>query len=124
MSSPFTSTFTARKRSFRRLCFYTCLSVILFTGWGVSASVHAGIHPLGQTPPEQTPPGRHPPGRYPLGRHPLGRHPHPGRHPPGQTAPWEMTPPRSRLPPPPVQCILGDTGNKLAVPILLECILV
>ena len=26
--------FTARKRSLRRLCFYTCLSVILFTGRG------------------------------------------------------------------------------------------
>ena len=86
---------TARKRSLRRLCFYTCLSVILFTGggclpqcmlgytppgkqtppgkfvkvmflllsvshsvhWGVSASVHAGIHPPGK----QTPRGsRHP----------------------------------------------------------------
>ena len=41
-------------------------SVILFTG--VSASMHAGIHPPGQTP---TP----------------GRHPAPGRHPPGQTPP-------------------------------------
>ena len=27
--------FTVRKRSLRRLCFYTCLSVILFTGVGV-----------------------------------------------------------------------------------------
>ena len=26
--------FTPRKRSLRRLCFYTCLSVILFTGGG------------------------------------------------------------------------------------------
>ena len=34
--------FTDRKRSLRRLCFYTCLPVILFTGGG-SASVHAGI---------------------------------------------------------------------------------
>ena len=25
---------TTRKQSLRRLCFYTCLSVILFTGWG------------------------------------------------------------------------------------------
>ena len=30
-----TPLFTARKRSLRRLCFYTCLSVILFTGGGV-----------------------------------------------------------------------------------------
>ena len=59
---------TAGKRSLRRLCFYTFLSVILFRGGGVSASVHAGIHP-----------------------------------------PWE---------------ILGNTGNKWTVRILLECILV
>ena len=41
----------------RRLCFYTCLSVILFMGEG-SAPLNAGIHPLGQ---RQTPQGRHPP---------------------------------------------------------------
>ena len=38
---------STRKRSLRRLCFYTCLSVILFTaglGWGASAPVHAGMH--------------------------------------------------------------------------------
>ena len=65
---------TARKRSLRRLCFYTCLS---FCSRGrVSASVYAGIH---------TPQSRH-------------------------------------LPPP--QCMLVDTGNKRAVRILLECILV
>ena len=29
--------FTASKRSLRRLCFYTCLSVILFTGEGIPA---------------------------------------------------------------------------------------
>ena len=51
------------------------MSVILFTG-GVSASVHAGIHPQGSRPPPQE------------------------------------------------QCKLGDTGNKQAVRILLECILV
>ena len=67
------------------------LSVILFTG-GVSASVHAGIHPPEQTPTphwEQTPPSKH-------------------------TPPWEQTPP----------CMLGDTGNKRAVRILVECVLV
>ena len=47
----------------------------------------------------------------------------------GQTPPWEQTPPRSRhFPlgrhPPLEQCILGDMGNKRAVRILLECILV
>ena len=46
------------KRSLRRLCFYTCLSVILFTR-EVSASVHAGIPPpRKQTPREQTTPSR------------------------------------------------------------------
>ena len=48
------------------------LSVILSTGEGVSAPVHAGIHPL----------GRHPLGRHPLqqattaadGTHPTGMH--------------------------------------------------
>ena len=42
---------TARKRSLRRLCFYTCLSVILFTGEG-------GLHPRGSASREagQTPP--------------------------------------------------------------------
>ena len=43
---------TARKRSLRRLCFYTCLSVILFTGGGGSASVHAGIHPARSRDPQ------------------------------------------------------------------------
>ena len=86
------------------------LSVILFTR-GVSASVHAGIH----TPWEQT--------------HSTGADTPRSRH------PWEQTPPRSRHPPgadtplpgadqPPVQCMLGDTGNKQVVRILLECILV
>ena len=38
----FSEIITARKRSLRRLCFYTDLSVIIFTG-RVSAPVHAGI---------------------------------------------------------------------------------
>ena len=90
------------------------VSVILFTGG--SASVHAGIHPQTRHPPWTRPPAgpdipdqirhsprtRHPPGAYPPGiRHLL---------------------PRSRHPP--EQCIVGDTGNKRAVRILLECILV
>ena len=33
--------FTARKRSLRSLCFYTCLSVILFTGGGGVVTQHA-----------------------------------------------------------------------------------
>ena len=72
---------TVRKRSLRRLCFYTCLSVILFTGVGVSVKVHAGIHPLGADTP----------------------------------SPWGQTPPG---------CMPGDTFNKRALRILLECIVV
>ena len=39
--------FTARKRSLQRLCFYTCLSVILFTGvcvWLLGGCMVAGGH--------------------------------------------------------------------------------
>ena len=84
--------FTACKQSLRRLCFYICLLVILFTG-GVSALVHTWIHPLGADTP------------------------------PGQTPPLEQTP-HGQSPPPRAQCMQGDTGNKRAVRILLECILV
>ena len=108
------------------------MCVILFTGGGVSASVHAGIPPPGsrhpprtdtppradtqeQTPPsEQTPPkSRHPPGS----RHPLKtRHTPRSRHPPEQTPPQEQTPPSpgSRL---------RHTVNERPVRIVLECIL-
>ena len=64
---------TVRKRSLRRLCFYTCLS-FCSQGGGGSASVHAWIPPPSprtrHTPPEQTPPPRDqaPP--------PRSRHPH------------------------------------------------
>ena len=99
--------FIARKRSLRRLCFYTCLSVILLTG--VSASVHAGIHPPEQTPPQS----RH---------HPIADTHTRSRHPPGNRHPPELIPPGADTPS--AQCMLGDTGNKRAVRILLECILV
>ena len=80
---------TARKRSLRRLCFYTCLSVILFMGG--SATVQAGIadppwpHLPGSDPPgPDTPPGAHPPrSRLPQSR-----------------PPPEQTPPRAEPPPP------------------------
>ena len=127
---------TARKRSLRRLCFYTCLSFILFTG---------GEYLTRYTPPEQTPPGtrstpqsRHPPWDQvsPPSRHPLG----PGT-PPEQTPPWEQVhppgadTPRTRYTPlgpgvhpreqtPPDQSMLGYTVNVRAVRILLECNLV
>ena len=79
-----------------------------FCSQGVSAPVHAGIH----IPPWTR--GRHHPrtrGRHPP--HPLDRR----QTPPGS----EANPP---APPPHQQCMLGDTGNKRAVRILLECILV
>ena len=87
---------TAHKGSLRRLCFYTCLLVILFTG------VYLGRYiPLA---------GTHPPGRYtPLGRYTRQVHPQPS---------WAGTPPGQvpTLPkagtPPPDQCMLGDMGNK------------
>ena len=61
---------------------------------GLSTPLHARIHPPDQ---RQTPPS---PGTR-------------GRHPP---------PPGADTPPP--KCMLGDTGNKRVVRILLECILV
>ena len=57
------------------------------------------------------------------GRHPQTR----GRHPlPRADTPWQQNPPKQPPPsrPPTAQCMLGDTGNKRAVRILLECILV
>ena len=98
---------------------------------GVSASVHTGIHPPGQTPCGQTSPGRNPPwadtspGRHPHAdtpqadtpqadtSSPTGRH-HPGRHPRADTPPTlgrhpthpGQTPRRQT---PPRQCMLGYT---------------
>ena len=106
--------------------------VILFTG-GVSASVHAGIHPL---PLEQTPPprSRHPPEQTPPQEQtPLG-----ADTPPGADTPLEQTPPGSRPPlirPPLIRYTTRDqvslprsrlwhTVNERPVRILLECILV
>ena len=88
---------TTRKRSLRRLCFYICLSVFLFME---EAGTWAG------TPQYQV--------------HPLQDQ----VHPPGRYTPWGQVPPDTRYPPFPGQCMLGDTGNKRAVRILLECIIV
>ena len=68
---------------------------------GGSAPVHAGIPPLGA----DTPLG---PGTPGADTHPQSSHPNPLR--------TRHTPPE--------QCMLGDTGNKRVVRILLECILV
>ena len=90
-----------------------CLSM------GVSAPLHAGIPPWADTPPLQT----HPPGQTPpcADTKPGQTHP-PGQTPPGRP-PWEDTHHCADTHPT-VQCTLGDTVNKRAVCIPLECILV
>ena len=78
------------------------------------------------TPWKQTPPrSRHPPPPPKEADTPPGsRHPWEADTPPGkQTLPEADTPSGSRHSPP-AQCMLGDTGNKRVVRILLECILV
>ena len=90
---------------------YVFTGVCLSTGMGVSAPLHAWIHPPGpeaDTPPwkeRQTPPGTR-------GRPPGTR----GRHspPPADTSPrWT----------PPLRSACWDTVNNRAVRIQLECIL-
>ena len=91
---------------------------VIFSVACVKNSVHRGGVP-GHIPPWAGTP--HLPGQV----HPLGRYTPPwagtpplGRYTPQQVHPWAGTSP------PPEQCMLGDTGNKRAVRILLECILV
>ena len=108
-----------------------------FCSWGGTL---AGTPPWAGTPPRQVhlPWAEHPfwagttPGRYTPGQvHPLGSYTPWQVHPPMQVLPpWAGTPPR-QVPPTPQgrytpreQCMLGDTGNKRTVRILLECILV
>ena len=134
-----------RKRSLRRLCFRRCLSA---HRGGISVSVRGVSAPGGlcqwdppdrdpprqrtpldrdppwtETPLGQRPPGqRHPPERDPPGQRPtLDRDPHPKQRPPPQTE----TPTPDRDPPgqrPPDRDPLD--GNRRAVRIILECILV
>ena len=108
----------AHKRSLRRLCFYTCLSVILFTG-GVPGQVHpqAGTPPWVGTPwagtpqadtPSQagTPPGRYtspqagtPPPQVQAGTPPPRQvHLPPGRYPPRQVHPLRQVHPQAGTP--------------------------
>ena len=91
---------TARKRSLRRLCFYTCLSVL--RGRSTWEGTPWQVHPPGMyTPPRQV----HPPDRYPPpGQVPPGRYTHRRRYtpgqvhtplagmPPGRNIPWTGTP--------------------------------
>ena len=102
-----------------RQCFYTCLSVILFTGGSVCPSACWDIHtPRADTPHGQTPQaGRHPPPRQthiPTGQTPLGRHP-PGRH----TFPLDRHLPRQTH-----TSLLSRRLLLRTVRILLECILI
>ena len=77
------------------------------------------VHPLAGTPPWQIPPR---PVHPPAGTPPPGQvHPLAGTPPAG--TPWQVHP-RAGTPPPREQCMVGDKGNKWAVCILLECILV
>ena len=97
---------------------------------GVPGQVHPPdqVHPPGPgTPPRIRYPPRH---IHPLEpgtttqdevHHP-GRYPRDQVHPHGQIHPQAGSPPRTRYPS--EQCMLGDTSNKRAVRILLECILV
>ena len=111
------SLITARKRSLRRLCFYTCLSVHRGSTCTDTPQVHpldryitqAGtppcqVHPLAGTPLAGTPPAGTPlPGRYNLPKvHPPKVHPQvhtSGRYtplvgtPPVRYTPWVGTPP-------------------------------
>ena len=132
---------TTRKRSLRRLCFYMCVSV--HRGWGAYLGRYL--------PGPGTPPG---PGTLPWAGTPSRDQVHPWDHlhpprtrytpqtrytprtryipqdqvyPQGLGTPsWDQVHPlpRTRYTPAPEQCMLGDAGNKRAVRILLECILV
>ena len=114
------------QRSWAKVMFLQ-VSVILSTGGGESASVHAGIPPpppWEQTPWEQTPPQGADTPPSPRSRHP------PDQTPPRSRPPWT----RSRHPPPGAEpprsrhplgrSWLWHTVNERPVRILLECILV
>ena len=113
-SEPPGEIFTTRNEVGARLYFHRCLSFC--SQGGVPGQV---------PPPPGTPPGtRYFPGtRYTLprpGAPPRTRYTSRTRY-----TPWDQvhTPPQTRYPPQEL-CMLGDTGNKRAVRILLECILV
>ena len=96
---------------FAKVMFYTCLSATLFTGGYLGRyTPWACTLPWADTPPwAGTPPGRYTPR--------AGTPPPRQVHPPGRYTPRQVQPTQE-------QCMLGDTGNKRAVHILLECILV
>ena len=97
------------------------LSVILSTGRGVSASVHARIHP----PPKSTPPEAHTP---PLLKHTPWKHTLPEAHPQVHTHPRKHTPPEAHppteAPPFPRSTPPSRWSPQRTVSILRECFLV
>ena len=99
------------------------MSVILFTGEGVSASVHAGIHtqPSRYTPQADTRPSRYPP---PEQAHPLAGTP-PGGYTPRLVPPGWYSPGKYPLVgTPPCQVHPPQQSLQWTVCILLECFLV
>ena len=90
---------TGRKRSLGQGNIFIGVCQEFCSQGGVSASVHAGIHP----PREQTPSGADTPGsRCPQKQTPLEQTPPPQQTPPGADPPRSRhTPLRSRHPPPP-----------------------
>ena len=101
--------FTARKRGLGQGNIFAPVCHSVHGGEGGEGSTWAGTPPPMQVLPKQV--------------HPLGQ-----VHPPGRYTPWVGTPPVAGTPPhwagtsPREQCMLGDTGNKRAARILLECI--
>ena len=111
------------KRSLRRLCFYRCVSVHRGEWAG---TLRDQVHPPGHVPNPRT---RCTPQVYPpwAGTPPGTRYTRfwDQVHSPEQVHPlWDQVHPRDQVQTTPEQCILGDMGNKRAVCILLECILV
>ena len=104
------SILSARNEVGARLWFLQ-VSVILFTG------AYYMLGYTGTTTPHPGTRGMHLPTRY----RPVARTRYPPR--PGTTPKGADTPLQTRRPLP-VQCMLGDTGKKRAVRILLECNLV
>ena len=96
--------------SSRRLCFHSSLSVHR----RVSAPLHAGIHPPGQTASGQTASGQTPPRQTPPWTDTPQADTTLSRHPPRQTPPGR---------PPSLCSACWDTVNKRAIRIPLEGIL-
>ena len=115
--------FTARKRSLRRLCFYTCLSVILFTGGCLGPHPRERLGGLAGGVSRPTPRGRLW-GLAGVGFSPTPggvSRPTPGGCPgphPGGSGPWGCIPACTEADPPSIRLLLR------AVRILMECILV